>query len=361
MSKDALQRTAPAPPLISSGWYASWVVPEPTISWNKYTTAIYAFSVTTPSPPFINISAIDAGLTSFVAETKGKARNPDLKGRVLLSIGGWTGSIYYSSAVATNASRVAFANAIEDYPGSIPNQSQIGCNQFNPDDSVNFLDFLKTVRSTNVGKDLEITASVGIKPFLNGTGEPMDDVSAFGEVLNRIAVGPNAPLNDACELVQERQQGSAVSAVTAWTNAGFPITLGVASYGRSFFVDPDMALNGQQIIAYPAFNATQPLGPDDSTTWLDPCGNTEISGEFTFSQLITSPEGFLDQNGTSVDNCSQTPYVYDPTSHMMISYDDGRSFTAKGEFISSRDLAGFSMWDLAGDYNNILLNAIQRY
>jgi GH18 family chitinase len=64
-----------------------------------------------------------------VAEAKGKARvhtpfchplsyrfaqNPDLKGRVLLSIGGWTGSIYYSSAVATNASRVAFANAIED-------------------------------------------------------------------------------------------------------------------------------------------------------------------------------------------------------------------------------------------------------
>lgn len=119
-----------------------------------------------------------------------------------------------------------------EYPGSIPNQSQIGCNQFNPDDSVNFLDFLKTVRSTNVGKDLEITASVGIKPFLNGTGEPMDDVSAFGEVLNRIgmndflkhewskdqteimaydiwgfwstAVGPNAPPNDACELVQER-------------------------------------------------------------------------------------------------------------------------------------------------------------
>ncbi|KAJ7750159.1 glycoside hydrolase superfamily [Mycena olivaceomarginata] len=216
----------PAPPLISSGWYASWVVPEPTISWNKYTTAIYAFAF---------------------------AQNPDLK--ILLSIGGWTGSIYYSSAVATNASRVAFANAIEDvvttykldgidfdweYPGSSPNQSQIGCNQFNPDDSVNFLDFLKTLRSTNVGKDLEITASVGIKPFLNGTGEPMDDVSAFGEVLNRIdqteimaydiwgfwstAVGPNAPPNDACELVQERDNRVPRSLQSLrGRNAGFPV------------------------------------------------------------------------------------------------------------------------------------------
>ncbi|KAJ7699186.1 glycoside hydrolase superfamily [Mycena olivaceomarginata] len=245
MSKDALQRitagpylgrwpvvsraAAPAPPTHLVRLVRELGGPRAHNFLEQYTTAIYAFSF---------------------------AQNPDLKGRVLLSIGGWTGSIYYSSAVATNASRVAFANAIED-----------------------------TVRSTNVGKDLEITASVGIKPFLNGTGEPMDDVSAFGEVLNRIdqteimaydiwgfwstAVGPNAPLNDACELVQERQQGSAVSAVTAWTNAGFPITLGVASYGRSFFVDPDMALNGQQIIAYPAFNATQPLGPDDSTTcWI---------------------------------------------------------------------------------------------
>ncbi|KAJ7852463.1 hypothetical protein B0H14DRAFT_2354767, partial [Mycena olivaceomarginata] len=45
------------------------------------------------------------------------------------------------------------------------------------------------------------------------------------------------------------------------------------------------------------------------------------------------------------------PYVYDPTSHRMISYDDARSFV--------HQLAGFSMWDLAGDYYDILLNAIQ--
>jgi chitinase len=30
----------------------------------------------------------------------------------ILSIGGWTGSIYFSSAVATDTNRTAFANAI---------------------------------------------------------------------------------------------------------------------------------------------------------------------------------------------------------------------------------------------------------
>lgn len=54
------------------------------------------------------------------------------------------------------------------------------------------------------------------------------------------AVGSNAPLNNTCTS-SANQQGSAVSAVEAWTSAGFPpsqIILGVASYGHSFKVTP---------------------------------------------------------------------------------------------------------------------------
>ncbi|KAJ7939031.1 hypothetical protein B0H13DRAFT_1493296, partial [Mycena leptocephala] len=64
-----------------------------------------------------------------------------------------------------------------------PNETKMGSNQFNPGDSVNFLDFLHTLPGTNVGKAMEITASVGIKPFLDATGRPMNDVSAFGKIL----------------------------------------------------------------------------------------------------------------------------------------------------------------------------------
>jgi chitinase len=44
-------------------------------------------------------------------------------------------------------------------------------------------------------------------------------------------VGPNAPLNDSCAPASD-QQGSAVSAVQAWTKANFPVNqmiLGVAA------------------------------------------------------------------------------------------------------------------------------------
>jgi chitinase len=42
----------------------------------------------------------------------------------------------------------------------------------------------------------------------------------------------------------------------------------------------------------------------------------------------------------------------------MISYDDARSFAAKGNYISSNGLLGFAVWHVAGDYNDILLDAI---
>jgi len=42
----------------------------------------------------------------------------------------------------------------------------------------------------------------------------------------------------------------------------------------------------------------------------------------------------------------------------MISYDDATSFAAKGKFISDNALAGFAVWHVAGDSNNILLSAI---
>jgi chitinase len=42
----------------------------------------------------------------------------------------------------------------------------------------------------------------------------------------------------------------------------------------------------------------------------------------------------------------------------MISYDDPTSYAAKGKFITANDLLGFSMWDITGDYNNLLVDAI---
>jgi chitinase len=130
-------------------------------------------------------------------------------------------------------------------------------------------------------------------------------------------VGPNAPLNDTCA---PNPAGSAVSAVQAWTAAGFPcekIILGVASYGHSFHVEPSDALDAQgNIQSYPPFNkALQPPGDKwDGTAdgGVDECGNPNVvGGIFDFWGLIDG--GFLALDGTNApgiyykfDGCSQT-------------------------------------------------------
>ncbi|KAJ7728565.1 hypothetical protein B0H14DRAFT_2410010, partial [Mycena olivaceomarginata] len=52
-----------------------------------------------------------------------------------------------------------------EYPAATKNNTQIGCNQFGPEDSANFLAFLQMLRSIDGGKDLLLTAAVGTEPF----------------------------------------------------------------------------------------------------------------------------------------------------------------------------------------------------
>lgn len=132
--------------------------------------------------------------------------------------------------------------------------------------------------------------------------------------------GPNSPLNDTCAPSAD-QQGSAVSAISAWTDAGFPadkIVLGVAAYGHSFTVTPSVAVTGTTLNIYTSFDKTNiPIGDswDPPSTTPDVCGNPPVgngnTGIYNFWALIE--DGFLNSDGTVAsgmnglfDECSQT-------------------------------------------------------
>jgi chitinase len=53
------------------------------------------------------------------------------------------------------------------------------------------------------------------------------------------------------------------------------------------------------------------------------------------------------------------PYVYNAGSQVMVAFDDAKSFKAKGEFIKNFGLRGYAMWEAAGDYKDILIDAIR--
>ncbi|KAG7097637.1 hypothetical protein E1B28_004969 [Marasmius oreades] len=374
--------------VVATGWYPGWLgnrSPPESLSWSKYTALTFAFGVTTPEGGVSLDDVSKQVLPKFVSSAK--ANNV----HALLSIGGWTGSQYFSSAVATAENRTAFVKTIVDlvnqyqldgidFDWEYPNKQAIGCNLISPQDSPNFLSFLQELRKDPVGSKITLSAAVGITPFVGSDGQTMQDVSGFAKVLDYIAimnydvwgswsptVGPNAPLDDSCATVKA---GSAVSAVKAWSDAGFPtdqVTLGVAAYGHSFHVSNSDALGPDNSLKLsPTFDKSQqPRGDSqDGAAGTDQCGNpVAVGGIFNLWGLIDG--GFLDAQGKPqagishvFDNCSQTPFVYNPSSQVMVSYDDATSFAAKGQFIKQNGLKGFAMWHVLGDSNDILVDAM---
>ncbi|KAF9227060.1 glycoside hydrolase family 18 protein [Gyrodon lividus] len=379
---------------VAAAWYAGWHAtngfPLSDVSWHKYNTLVYSFALTTPSVHNVSLEGSNPYLLpEFVKE----AHEHGVAAHV--AMGGWTGSIWFSSNVATAENRTAFVKTVVDFAEQYnldgisfdweyPNRQGVGCNIISVNDTQNFLYFLQELRDNPVGADLTLSASTSIVPFIDDTGKPSTDVTGFADVFDYItimnydiwgswssAVGPNAPLNDTCAPPAD-QAGSVVSAVKAWTAAGMPadkIVLGVASYGHSSRVSPSNAFvdsSKTELAPYPAFNtSSQPLGDAwDSTGGLDICGVYQgPGGSWYFWGLVDG--GFLTPQGSPApgiyyryDTCSQTPYVYNETSQVMISFDNAQSFAAKGNYIKETGLGGFAMWEAGGDYNDILLDSI---
>lgn len=248
-------------------WVASTFPPE-NIDFGRYDWVDFAFAVPTQN---------------FQLGWDGDDDTPDLLKRlaaaahqagkfVKLSVGGWTGSKYFSSAVSTPKNRQTFANNIQaaykqfgldgiDIDWEFPGQQGADGNIVNANDSANYLAFLQLLRKT-LPAGAKITAAVMTVPWADTQGNPMKDVSAFANVLDWILVmnydtwgckcnvilhmsilnfdflasstpGPNAPLSNACH--NSTQSGaSAVAGVMSWAAAGFPvskITIGLPSYG----------------------------------------------------------------------------------------------------------------------------------
>ncbi|KAF9452782.1 glycoside hydrolase family 18 protein [Macrolepiota fuliginosa MF-IS2] len=385
--------------VISSAWFAGWHVadfPLDQVSWSKYTHMTYAFAITTPKPSVISLESSDQQLLpQFVAT----ARKRGVKAS--LSIGGWTGSRYFSPSVGSTQNRTAFVTAVTDlvqqysldgieFDWEYPGLQGIGCNVVNPDDTSNFLTFLKELRSTSTGQGLVLSAAVYTKPFADTTGQPSAKLSEFSQVLDYITImnydtkstpssgaGPDAPLDDSCA-PSGSQFGSAKSSVSAWTSAGIPanqIVLGVPAYGHSFVIPPSAALSGQStngnetLSLYPAYTANNTRKGDrwDGDGGIDVCGNpVGPGGVYTYWGLID--EGYLNADGTipegidsDFDNCSQTPFLYNQNKQIYISYDNAESFTIKGNFVNVTGLAGFAMWEAGGDYKDVLLDSISAF
>ncbi|KAJ2851071.1 hypothetical protein IWW36_001418 [Coemansia brasiliensis] len=317
--------------------------------------------------------------------------------KVLMSVGGWTGSNLFSKIFKQAPSRSKLLDSMVsyvkqynldgididfEYPGRLGNT----CNIYDEaNDTPNLLAFLKDLRKKfssefgdNKDKSKLITLAVRVQPF-DVNGSPASDVSEFAKYVDFANImaydingawnektGPNAPFE--YDKQKETTPLSFVSAIDAWTKAGWPanqLVAGLGFYGRSTQTKQDMRVeDGNQ---YQPQLHDVPLGDSEDAPWYDKCaGITSASGTWQWKHL--RDQGVLVQPDTAAspwirqwDNVSQTPWLFNPDKKLFLSYDDPKSIRIKSDYAASKGLAGVMLWSINMDYNNELIDAARSF
>ncbi|KAM0788680.1 hypothetical protein ACM66B_002777 [Microbotryomycetes sp. NB124-2] len=238
--------------LIAGGYYADWTyedLPINKIDFDRYDLINFSFAVPTST---FDVEFIGWNSDQLLRQLVATAHDRNTK--VLIAIGGWSSSQYFSDAVLSQNRATFVANIVKmvnkygvdgvdidwEYPGT---QGADG-NVVRSVDTANFLLFLQALRKA-LGSKMHISSCATQRAFIGADGSPLADVKAFASVLDAVLVmnydvwgasaypGPNAPLKNACP--NSMQPGAnAQSAIDAWTAAGMPankIYLGVPAYG----------------------------------------------------------------------------------------------------------------------------------
>jgi hypothetical protein len=116
---------------------------------------------------------------------------------VKLSVGGWTGSAHFSRAVGSVEGRAELCHSLVnayhtfnldgiDIDWEYPNQTGAG-NEHSPDDTANFLKFLKQLRK-KLPSNARITAATQVWPFADKNGAPIASAADFAQVLDWVLI-----------------------------------------------------------------------------------------------------------------------------------------------------------------------------
>ncbi|KXN74016.1 glycoside hydrolase family 18 protein, partial [Conidiobolus coronatus NRRL 28638] len=343
------------------GYWSDWTAdkyPVSSIPWSKLTHINYAFGLFTNQDWKIKIDNPEN-----LKELALRSKPTDTK--ILISIGGWTGSKYFSPMVASASYRAIFIKSAVDlvtnykidgidldweYPGR---EGEAG-NLVSPKDSANYLIFLKELKAA-LPKGTLITAAAYVKPF-DGPNGPLKDVSAFAQYfdfINIMSYDLNGPWSRETGPVGglDYQPGKGVQlsikqSVSDWNQAGFPkskMVIGVPFYGYQLGVSADMSKSDSQYA--PITNKNFPSIPYNALIRMN---------ILTPSNQANTAKGWI----RKFDSITKTPWLFNKNTKTFIAYDDPTSIALKAEFSRCNGYRGVMAWALDNDYNSELLTAM---
>jgi chitinase len=294
---------------------------------------------------------------NFAFLTALRKENPELK--VLVSVGGWLWSGNFSEMALTRQSRARFIDSAAEflsryqldgldidweYPGMAGSTQN-----FRPEDKQNFTALLSELRerfnreSKKSGRRLYLTIAAGASPEWLAHTE-MDKVARIVDTVNLMCYdyyepgsGPVTGHHAALYTnPNDPKKESADASVRAFEKAGVradKLILGIPFYGHAW-AEVGSTANG---LYQPSQKAA------------------DVSANFSAIQSSMLGHGFT----RYWDPVARVPWLYNPETHVFVSYEDQQSIGGKCDYVHANKLAGMMFWDFeADDASGTLLKAV---
>ncbi|KAG7443203.1 glycoside hydrolase family 18 protein [Guyanagaster necrorhizus] len=394
---------------IAGAYYPSWSassLPPENLDYSKFDILFFAFATPNSSSGL----TWDSGSQAILQRLVTSARNSGKGTKIVLSVGGWGGSYWYSQAVSSPANRSTFTNALSsavstygldgiDIDWEYPNSAGAG-NLYASSDAANLLSLVQSLRSA-LGTGTIISAAVPHLPWIGSNGKPLTNVSAYAKVMTYVNImnydvwgasstpGPNAPLGDLCG-TSSQPNANAQAALSQWTSAGFPasqLLLGLPLYGYvsqssgtvlsgSLMPSSEMVLiqgneetvDGKARVRKMNFLNGAHARPKNQEVKAMASLQSWWGQQIPFSSLVSSGALVKNADGTysasggytfNWDDCSDTPYLYNTSQTTVVTYDDTWSLADKATFAKNNGMGGCFTWSLDQDDGVSLMNVIR--
>ncbi len=290
-----------------------------------------------------------------------KQKYPHLK--VMISIGGWNGSAQFSDIALTEESRQAFAQScvelyFQKYPGVFDGIDldweypvSGGREDGRPEDKHNFTLLLAELRrqldtqGTADGKQYLLTIAAPAGPA-NYANYELDHIHQYLDFINvmtydfhgtwEMTTNFNAPLyKSSTDPSADPAHFNTDAAMQAYLAAGIPaskLVMGIPFYGRGWQGAPDVNYGLYQTATGPAKGTWEP-------------------GVFDYADIA---KRYLPTYTRYWQDEAKVPWLYDPATGIMITYEDPESVGLKADYVKAQSLGGVMLWELSNDGGALL-------
>ena len=340
------------------GYYAGWAAYQgytpDQIPAEQLTQINYAFAQINPNTLTIALENEAHDKKNLAALRQLRNKHPHLK--LLISVGGWSDSQYFSDAAATKARRENFAASCVDFvvehgldgvdlDWEYPVSGGMAGTIHRPADKQNFTLLLQELRTQldrqgrRDGKDYVLTiAGAAGSWYLNQieavkVAEIVDHIFLMGYDLHGTwdtYADFNAPLYTPSG-TSPQGKSSIAGCVEAYLKKGIPaekIVLGMPLYGYAY-----QGVRGQNNGLYSTYTSAK-----------------SVSYKTLQKSYLSSAAYRQFRHGEA-----QVPYLYGNST--FVSYDDAVSLTAKAQLARSLGLGGVGFWELSQDDEGELVSA----